>query len=289
MRFQNSPTLLIGLALTALMLFAAGCSDDNTPAQSSTAVGDPADQEYLIVSEQIDNYIDSTLNMVKNGFNSTSQLATDTLVDPGAYGPIDPHHDSTSSIYSNGWHEIYIARRMETYSTAFRDSIQYRDLAGDPQQTNSGLAQMTYIHQWATAQPDKSVDYADYDGKMDGEFVGLNGTTATVNGNNDLHFSSKTYSTNLAVWFDRSREIEVNGTITNLQINQTVNGWSSSCPHSGTIHGSVSLTDKEGDGEPTVSNYSFSFTFADGLASISIQRGNTVWTKTAEVCRAPIL
>lgn len=288
MRFQNSPTLLIGLALTALMLFAAGCSDD-TPAQSSTAVGDPSDQEYLIVSEQVDNYIDSTLSMVKNGFNTTLQLATDSLVDPGAYGPIDPHHDSTSSTYANGWHEIYISRRMGTYSTAFRDSVQYRDLAGDPQQTNSGLAQMTYVHQWATAQPDKSVDYADYDGKMKGEFDGLNSNVATIMGSNAMHFTSMTYSTNLAVWFDRTRDVEISGTVANLQISQTVNGWSTSCPHSGTIHGTVTLTDQEGDGEPIVSNWSFTFAFNDGLASVSISRGNTVWTRTAEVCQIPSL
>jgi hypothetical protein len=268
------------------MLFAAGCSDD-TPAQSSTAVGDPSDQEYLIVSEQIDNYVDSTLNMIKVGLNSSSQLATDTLVDPGAYGPIDPHNDSTSSTYSNGWHEIYISRRMEAYSTAFRDSIQYRDLAGDPQQTNTGLAQLTYIHQWATSHPDKSVDYADYDGKMSGEFEGLNGNMATVTGSNAFHFTSMTYSTNLAVWFDRTRDVEINGNIQNLQISQTYSGWSSSCPHSGSIAGTIALTDREGSGEPTVSNWSFSFTFNDGLASISIQRGNTVWNRTAEVCRVP--
>lgn len=286
MRFQNSPALLIGLALTALVFFAAGCSD-NTPAQSSTAVGDPSNQEYLIVSEQVDNYIDSTLNMVKNGFNSSSQLATDTLVDPGSYGPIDPHNDSTSSTYAEGWHEIYISRQLQSYSTAFRDSVQYRDLTGDPQQTNSGLAQMTYIHQWATAQPDKSVDYADYDGKMSSEYTGLNGSTATISGSNDWHFTSKTYSTNLAVWFDRTRDVEISGSILNLQVNQTVNGWSTSCPHSGSVSGTVTLTDQEGEGEPTVSNWSFSFTFNDGLASISISRGNTVWNKTADVCQIP--
>ena len=129
---------IIGLLFASIIIW--GCSDDDsTPTTTSFTQGDPEDADYQLVMDQIEVFVDSSLSNIKSGFNSTNLLPTDTLVDPIHYGPIDPDKDSTSAVYVNGWHVVYIARVEDQYRTAMRDSIQFRDTYGDPQQTVNNL------------------------------------------------------------------------------------------------------------------------------------------------------
>lgn len=287
MRSRNSFTLLLGLVFAASLVFSwVGCSSDD-PTTTGGVVGDISDPEYIVIKEQIEVFIDSTLGIVKSGFNSTSALATDTLIDPVNYGPLDPRTDSASSVYTNGWHIVFISRLGGGFSTAMLDSIQFRDVDGSNQQTNSDIYSMSYYHDWVFTVHDTSFDHSSYDGNLRLEYANLNTAQATLSGSNTYHIYSKSHSNNPELWPDRSRDITVSGDLVNISINATNSGWSNSCPISGSITGSVEMSTIDGLANPVTSDWTFSLSFTDGEATIKINRGSIYWSATYQACTVP--
>ena len=287
MRSPKSLPLLLGLVVLCSVAFVwVGCSDDSTPT-TPAVTGDINDPDYLVVREQVVMFADSTLNFIKSGFGTMSLLPTDTLVDPIQYGPIDPHTDSASSVYTGGWHVIFISRQETTYSTAMRDSIQFRDEAGTPQPNITGLAAMTYKHRWVFNMIDTTVDFANFDGDAGVLIEGLNASDATINGSNVVTVHSRNYSVNPQLWPDRTRDVTITATVSNVVISQGTAGWSHSCPTSGTFTGTVVLVTQDGDATPVTTVWTATLIFDNGTAAATVRRGNTVWKADIAICDIP--
>ena len=284
MRSHKSLKLLLGLVVvTCLTMVWVGCSEDEVVSTQATP-GDVTDPEYLVINEQVGTFIDSTIAITKSGLVCISQMVTDTLVDPVNYGPIDPETDSASSVYTGGWHIVYVSQVETAYRIAIRDSVQYRGADGAPQATSSGLASMTYGHQWIFAMSDTTVDYVEFDGEQRFVYTGLNTTSATINGTSEFHVHSKDYSSNPDIWPDRIRDFSFTATATDLVVEQSMSGWSNACPTSGTVTGTIEFVSQDGAGDPTTRTWTFSLVFADGVVTQTIRRGTTYWTSTVEVC-----
>jgi len=286
MRSRKLFSLFLGLAVMCCFLFVwAGCSDDDsTPTTTSFTQGDPEDADYQLVMDQIEVFVDSSLSNIKSGFNSTNLLPTDTLVDPIHYGPIDPDKDSTSAVYVNGWHVVYIARVEDQYRTAMRDSIQFRDTYGDPQQTVNNLAAMTFRHQWSYSVENTTIDYFMAHGDLNVVFTELNTAEAIVNGSNTFQYFAKAYSSNPEFYPDMTRDFTFESTLTNVHITQGISGWTHSCPCTGTITGSVEMVAQEGTDDPVTTSWTFTLIFEDGTMTATVHQGSIYWTSTVDVC-----
>ena len=289
MRSHKSFPLLLGLVIVSFFAVVwTGCSDDETAPTAGSSLGDLNDPDYLIVREQVATFVDSTLDFIKAGFTSMSMLPTDSLVDPVNYGPIDPHHDSASSIYADGWHVVFISRQLESFSTAMRDSIQFRDADGIPQASSDGMTSMAYRHSWTYNVVDTAANFSNCEGDLGVEMTGLNTTQALINGTNQYSVHSRVYSSDPDLWPDQVRDATVNIALDDIRINQSSYGWAHACPYSGTCVGTVELVTQVGEADPVTTNWTYSLTFDEGAMTCTIRRGSTYWTSTCDVCQIPL-
>ena len=129
-----------GLGLTALaasILLAGGCSNDSS-VTTSIQPGSATDPGFLLVQDQINNYLDSVDVTYSTAFSKLNP----EHVDPHApeqrpYEPESPIDGAISKIhvgnevpvynegYSDGWHWTEYAHYYDTYSFLYYDSVKF--------------------------------------------------------------------------------------------------------------------------------------------------------------------
>lgn len=283
MRSRKLLLVLGVIVLTGLLVAFVGCGSDD---KSTGDVGDINDPEFQVVRDEIGHFVDSTLEFFTNGLGNIYGLATDTVVDPPLYGPGPPDFDSTkdtaTATYANGWHVVYFAIHRDAYDAILLDSIQFiKD--GEAQQTSTGVESLLYKHFWQYGETDTTVTFRSCIGDADYSFTGLNTTTATINGTNDLQAHSKYVSTDSTVW----RDINIEATLTGMQVNKTAVGWAQNCPSSGSVSGSIEMVYQKDSDDPITSNWTVNVTFDDGSMSVIVSRGSTTWMYNTQLCTPP--
>lgn len=275
--------LILGVTLLAgLLVMFAGCGSDD----KSTNSADYSDPEFLVVQQEIDYFIDSTLAYFTGGLGNIYGLATDTMVDPAQYGSRPPEYDYTTdtaiATYANGWHVVYFSIHRDTYSAILRDSIQFiKD--GQPQQSSAGLESLNYKHFWSYEITDTTVTHRSYTGNADYAFVGLDTAQATITGTNELQVHSKYASADSTVW----REINVDATLTNMKVNKTGSGWVDNCPSAGAISASIEMVYKKDSAAPDTTNWTVNLTFNNGHMFSTVTRGSDTWPYSIQLCSPP--
>ncbi len=282
----NKLVLILGVTLLAgLLVMFAGCgSDDDKSTGSTVNYNDP---EFLVVQEEVDHFVDSTLSFFNNGLGNIYSLATDTLVDPIYYGPgpgdFDSTKDSASATYNNGWHVIYFSLHRTEYNAIMRDSIQFiKD--GQPQQTATDLESMYYRHFWWYDHVDTMVTHTSYSGTSRCDFTGLNTQQATISGSNEMNIHSKFVSNDSTVW----RDMTISATLTGITIDKTPQGWAQGCPSSGSISADFVMVYQKGTAAPDTTTWTVSITFTDGSMSAVVSHGGTTWTYDSQICTPPL-
>lgn len=277
--------LVLGVTLLAgLLVMFAGCGSDD----KSTNSADYNDPEFLVVQQEIDYFIDSTLAYFTGGLGNIYGLATDTLVDPVQYGSRPPEYDSTKgdtaiATYADGWHVVYFSIHRETYSAILRDSIQFiKD--GQFQQSSTGLESLNYKHFWTYGVTDTTVTHRSYTGNTDYAFVGLDAEQATITGTNELQVHCKYASIDSTVW----RDINIDATLTDMKVNKTGSGWIHSCPSAGAISASIEIVYKKDSAAPDTTNWTVNLTFNNGSMFSTVTIGSALpWTYSTQLCTPP--
>ena len=277
--------LVLGVTLLAgLLVMFAGCGSGD----KSTNSADYNDPEFLVVQQEIDYFIDSTLEFFTNGLDNINCLATDTMVDPVLYGSLPPDYDSTKgdtaiATYADGWHVVYFSIHRDAYDAVLRDSIQFiKD--GQPQQNSVGLESLKYKHFWSYEVTDTTVTHRSYTGNTDYEFVGLDTAQATITGTDEWQVHSKYASTDSTVW----RDINFDATLTDMKVHKTVGGWVQGCPSAGSISASIEMVYKKDSAAPDTTNWAVNLTFNNGRMFSTVTRGSVLpWTYSTQLCTPP--
>ena len=274
--------LVFGLAaVTGLSLLVIGCSGDSN--SSNLTAGSLSDPNFVAVQNEVSNLIDSTVSYISLGLNNLLVLPGDTDVIIVSYGPTPGDSVSADYVYENGWHIVSWTGNFSGKTTSFKDSIQFLDNLGQPQQDNNSTETLIYKHRWVEITIDTTVSYTDYLGVVGLTLDNLGSGSATVNGSHSIDVSIKIVTVDSTVW----RDISVEGTVSNLAIINVPGGWLQNCPLSGTIGATANMTYTKDSGNPVTSDWSFSIQFTDGFISVSAISGTTSWYYTGQVCIAP--
>ncbi len=278
MRFRISSLVLGLLSLAALV--AVGCGDDTT---STVNWGSPDDPEFQVVQEQVDAFVDSTLEYLGNGLNTLQGIsAGDGSIIPVQY-IVDPNGGDVLDVtYQNGWHVIYISKHFSNYATSLRDSVQFvKD--GTPQQSPAGVDSLVFKHRWDYDVVDTTVTHGVLVGNCDYTFSGLDGNQGVINGSNNVSVHHKLVTDDSTVY----RDITVNATVTNLAIGYSAfSGWSQ-CPVSGTVTAQVEMVYQNGDDPSVTTNWTVAATFTNGTVHAVASYGGVKWAYSADVCSQP--
>ena len=274
--------LVFGLAaVTGISLLVIGCSGDSN--SSNLTAGSLSDPNFVAVQNEVSNLIDSTVSYISLGLNNLLVLPGDADVIIVSYGPTPGDSVSADYVYENGWHIVSWTGNFSGKTTSFKDSIQFLDNLGQPQQDNDNTETLIYKHRWVEITIDTTVSYTDYSGVVGLTLDNLGSGSATVNGSHSIDVSIKIVTVDSTVW----RDISVEGTVSNLAIINVPGGWLQNCPLSGTIGATANMTYTKDSGNPVTSDWSFSIQFTDGLISVSAISGTTSWYYTGQVCIAP--
>ena len=274
--------LVFGLAaVTGISLLVIGCSGDSN--SSNLTPGSLSDPNFVAIQNEVNNLIDSTVSYISLGLNNLLVLPGDTDVIIVSYGPTPGDSVSADYVYENGWHIVSWTGNFSGKTTSFKDSVQFLDNLGQPQQDNDNTETLIYKHRWVEITIDTTVSYTDYSGVVGLTLDNLGSGSATVNGSHSIDVSIKIVTVDSTVW----RDISVEGTVSNLAIINVPGGWLQNCPLSGTIGATANMTYTKDSGNPVTSDWSFSIQFTDGLISVSAISGTTSWYYTGQVCIAP--
>ena len=245
--------------------------------------GSPSDPNFVAVKNEVSNLIDSTVSYISLGLNIILVLPGDTDVIIVSYGPTPGDSVSADYVYENGWHIVSWTGNFSGKTTSFKDSIQFLDNLGQPQQDNDNTETLIYKHRWVEISIDTTVSFTDYSGVVALTLDNLGSGSATVSGSHSIDVSIKIVTVDSTVW----RDISVEGTVSNLAISEVPGGWLQNCPSSGTIGVTANMTYTKDSGSPVTSDWSFSIQFTDGSISVGAISGTTSWSYTGQICIAP--
>ncbi len=281
MRWEKVVPVLGVTLLVGMLIMFAGCGSDD----KSTNSADYNDPEFLVVQEEIGYFVTSTLGFFTGGLDAIYGLPTDTTVDPIQYSSRPPEFDSTKgdtaiATYADGWHVIYFSVHREGYSKIVRDSVQFIK-GGQPQQSPLDLESLKFKHFWAYEVTDTTTTHRSYIGNVDYTFTGLDGSQATITGAHEQQVHTKNVSADSTVW----RDINVDGTLTDMRVNKTGSGWAQNCPSSGSITASIGMVYRKDSAEPVTTNWAVSLTFSNGNMSSTVTRGSAPpWQYSTQLC-----
>lgn len=264
--------LMLGVALAFI-----GCGDDDeTP---TTPTGSLTDPEFMAVQEQIDLFVDSTIEFIENGFGTMNSISSGDVVDPIYYGPGFPDTNTYSTQYTDGWNIINLSMNGNGFSYGIIDSVQF--FRNNQAQQNGGDADSLYFrHKWQLMYGDTVNSYANFEGYSGFDFRGLQTAEATIDGVHYLNINVKNVTADSTVWAN----YYFNAEVSNLVIQEGYTGWDNSCPTSGMITSTVEVSYQKDQDTAIEATWDVVITFTNGAMAVSVQNGNTVWTYDQDIC-----
>jgi hypothetical protein len=287
MRFRTVLPGLGLLVLAAILFWAAGCSDEKSPINNNNPInyGSLTDPDFIMVQDQVNNYLDSSVDYFSAGLGNISKLPSDTGKIRVQYGPMSPE-DTVAYTYLNGWHIVYVSRSNLFFTDRFMDSVQFMNNS-DPIQNPNGLDYMHYIHHWNFANRDTTVTHTNLSGGIDLEFSGLDGNIATINGTKNLLAEWVYFSNDTTLKAFHDMDVQVNGVTVQKSANY---GWASGCPTGGSVNMDInqSYIINVGAGPNLhVKTWQVTVTFNDGVAAVIAVSAGQVWNYTRTICTPP--
>jgi len=279
----------IGLMFLAVMVFLmAGCSDDDNPLPSAGQVnGSFDDPEFLLVQDQVEDFLTSTEQMFILGLDNVYQLPTDTEYVRNMYGPMGPD-DIVQYDYAGGWHVTYIAHFNPFADDFFRDSVQFQ-VNSQPVEDPDGLDWMQYIRYWGYTSNVTTQTHTNQSGYVNFQFENLDENYATVNGFNNTLVEWNYVSEDSTV----EAVFDMDMTVADVVIGQVPSyGWISGCPLEGNMTFGIEQAYNVSIGETNdfrVRSWDVWVTFDMGVADISISSENEIWNFQCDVCNPAVI
>jgi len=288
MRLRNAVPGLGLLALAAFLLLTPGCSDDSpAPVGSNQDPGSPTDPEFLLVQDQIDDYLDQFADDVAVGAENVYQLPTDTEEVRNIYGPMSPD-DTVLYTYAQGWHVVYVSRDNAYFSDYFRDSIQFQD-DGLALEDPDNLDYLHFIRHWGYQDNQVDQTHTNRSGHINLEYENLDTDQASVNGYNNVlvEWNYISDDTTITAMFNMAVTVE------NVILRPVSSyGWINGCPCSGRLTFDMDHSYNLDDGSSNqfvVRSWTVTVDYDEGYASVRVERDNEYWTYERQVCSTPTI
>ncbi|HDL01423.1 MAG TPA: hypothetical protein ENH23_04240 [candidate division Zixibacteria bacterium] len=278
MRSAKFFTILGFVLLASMSLLFVGCGSDDGP---TTITGSLTNPDFVVVQDQVETIVDSTLDFVLTGMNSLSSISTDGIIIPNFYGPVFSDSDQVTIAYVGGWYVVNAVQQRSDFAFTVLDSVQFY-INDEVSQNGVGADSMWYRHRWSYDVADTTVSYTKVDGHAGFDYRGLGVNQASINGSNDVVIHDQFVSVDSTV----VRQFEFSTDVNNLLVNKGPSGWDHGCPNGGTISATATVTYTKDDAAQVVTNWNITMTFTDGTASITVSSGNVVWSYTKDVCIA---
>ncbi len=284
MRLRNITPGLGLILLAAVFLLWTGCSDDTTTvtADDGLTEGSPTDPEFVQVQGQINNYLDSTMEIFTVGLENLSHLPTDTDQVDIIHGPMGVN-DTAWYYYVSGWHITYVSHYYQNFDFRFIDSIQFQRnsiaLA-----TPDSLDYMRFIRYWDLSSNFTQYTHTNANGHVDVVISNLDQDTATIGGINDIMFLWNYINGDTTI----NAVFDIDATASNVRVRKSLDyGWISGCPCSGSLTMAIAQSNTIHVNSTTavfVRNWDVAVSYSSGQATVTVVSDNETWSYTYTVC-----
>lgn len=276
--------LVPGLTLVmiiAIFGYFAGCSKDNVPTNQITE-GSLTDPDFVPVQNQVDSYLDSTVQIFSAALDNSDRAPIDTQYVRGNYSPLGPN-DTVTCVYANGWYIIYVAKDNAFMTFHTTDSVQFQKdsvIVESP----LGMDYMHFVRRWEFISKLTSVTHTNIDGYVNLAFTGLDGEFATVNGDKNYNVEWNYVGQDSSIVALYNMDI----TVDNVTIYHSPGaGWPTACPSGGTIQADIaqSYTVTKNSIPTTLTrNWVVTVTISEGVATVKVEGINKVWNYMRNFC-----
>jgi hypothetical protein len=267
---RSSKTLLLaGMAtIVAVLTMALGCSDDSTPTYTPPPVENNGIESLLgVVQDQVHAYLDSAITATESALRVATYVDVGTDdIGSGFMGPVIP--DSTRG--DKYWIVSFATDLQAGAGTmSIVDSLTY--VVDGKLSVNAKGADAMYVkHNYGFQSLDTNVTYTDIVHHGFLHITGIDGTTATINGDFVTTIDSKVVTVVSTVWDNWTLEV----TVTNLAVDRDGDSWTTGCPGSGNCTVGAAYEHAEDQDIPTTTNWNLDITFTDGNMAVDVTTGN---------------
>ncbi len=277
------------LSLGGVVMFMAGCSDDETTTEP-IPTGNPNDPEFVetfnMVDFSTDLIGDQLFSAVEVAFEISAIAPSAPLTRPERVTGIAAAADSFSFSYSptSGWWSYYLemSDSIEGYTVVYSDSLQFRDDDDDPiQWPDSTLRELRSVQSidltWSNDDTTASAQ-GGHTMVIAGDIIGEG--VITIMGGGSL---SGMFDGPVEDGFTCSNEVTQSYTVTGLTIDLDDSG----CPEAGVLAFSGSYDIDCTDGSTTVmadDSWTFTVTFTGTQVVIAASNGSATYTVTDDDC-----
>ncbi len=284
MMHRSNTFLGLGLLLiAAFSLTIWGCSDDKVPTPTSTVqTGDFENPEFVLVQNQINTYLDETLELYGAGLENIYQLPADTEEVRNQFVASGPN-DTVTAFYAEGWHVTYVARHNSFFDDFFRDSVQFI-IDGQTSETATGLEELRYIRQWGFQDNQTDETHTNQNGYCNLWFTYLDSEYGMIDGNNNVVYEWNFIDVDSSVVANFEMTVVVEDVMVQKK---PLYGWISNCPLAGTLLFDIDEAYIVNNGttfDMDVMTWDASVTFNSGVATVNVTRDNTIWNYSYDLC-----
>ncbi len=277
MRSTKSLFLAGLFAVVAVAIIGLGCSSDNTTTIVPVEEDNGIEAHLEVVSSQVNEHLDSAVTVIESG------LRVATFIDVGT-GDIGDSFmgsilsDSTSD--DTDWIVSWATDLQAGLGTlSIIDSLTY--VVGGAFSVNAKDADAMHVkHNYSYQSSDSTVSHTDVANRGYLHITGINGSTATINGEFSALITDKEVSSGGTVW----NEWTIETTVTNLTVPKSGSSWTSGCPATGTAVVSIEHLYAEDTDVPVTTQWDMTVTFTDGETSIAVTTGNLSTSYDNSLC-----
>ncbi|MEW5795613.1 MAG: hypothetical protein AB1772_04550 [Candidatus Zixiibacteriota bacterium] len=265
MRFIKS-LLPAGTTVSLTVFLALGCSDDKKLTPPTPPEDHGIESMLGLIQSQVHEYLDSAAAAMEAGLEVATFIDVDyTDIGDAFMGPGLP--DST--VDQRRWIVSYLTDLSSgTGTLSIIDSLAY--VVNGNLSINARGAQAMYVkHNYGFVSDDTTVTFTDRTNRGDLHITGIDGTTATINGEFQVTIRDKFVASDSTVW----NNWIINSTVSELAFTRTGLTWTTGCPNSGTCTVNVEYQYGRNEDIPTTTEWQFDITFTDGTIAADVAVG----------------
>jgi len=267
---SSKSLLLAGMtAIIAVTIIALGCSDDTKPTPSTPPEDHGIESMLSVVQGQVHECLDSAVNTMESGLSvaAFTDAGSADITDIGDMFMGSGIPDST--VGQSPWIVSWLTD-LGSGASILRivDSLSY--VVNGALSVDAHDADAMFIkHNFSFVNQDTTVSFTDVSNYGFLHFTGIDGTTATANGEFTVNLKDKYVSDDSTTWNNWT----VQTTVTNLTFVRTGTSWTSGCPNSGTCQVDVQYTYSRNEDIPVTTFWQFDITFTDGAMAVDVSTG----------------
>jgi hypothetical protein len=270
MRSSKSLFLAGCLMVLAMALIGLSCSGDDTTTTPVVPEDPEVDNGIEARLEEVSSRANAHLDSILTVFESGLEVATFIDAGTGDIGNVFMGGVLPDSVKDeNHWIVSWSTDLQAGLATRnIVDSLTYM-VAGALSSSAKDATEMYVKHHYSYVGSDTTVSSVNVSNTADFAITGIDGSTATINGNYTSVINDKEVTADGTTWNDWT----IVATASNVAVPKDGSSWTSGCPASGTITVSIEHRMAEDLDVPITTDWTLTATFTDGQAVVAVVTG----------------